>query len=201
MAKNIHLLLFLLGCFVCVCYGHPRLYVKAQEPHSVVKTQDPNEAARQNLQQIYLREIGVREKTNRNDGERIREYLRYTGLGEGYAWCAAFVSWCFKEAGYEAPRTAWSPSLFPSKRMIWRRQDLHGNNSHTRPRMRPQKGDVFALWYTNLKRIGHAGFVDEWGDSMVITVEGNTSDGTKLEGVYRKRRPTSSLYAVARWLN
>ena len=80
-------------------------------------------AVRERLQQIYVAEIGVLEKTNRNDGKRIGEYLRYSGLGEGYAWCAAFVSWCFKEAGYSSPRTAWSPALFPSKRIIWRNGD------------------------------------------------------------------------------
>ena len=172
---------------------------------------------RDRLQKIYLAEVGVTERTNRNDGERVAEYLRYTGLGEGYAWCAAFVSWCFSRAGYEAPRTAWSPALFPSKRIIWRKQDLYrsdvagksssGDRAGTSGRgfakgttERPQKGDVFALWYSNLKRIGHAGFVDEWGSSMVITVEGNTREGNAPEGVYRKRRPTSSIYAVARWL-
>lgn len=165
---------------------------------------DPGAAARQRLQQIYTAEIGVLEKTNRNDGERIGQYLRYTGLGEGYAWCAAFVSWCFNQAGYASPRTAWSPSLFPSKRIIWRKGDrvpaAAAGNASARRAVRPQRGDVFALWYAHLKRIGHAGFVDEWGDSMVITVEGNTSDGQKQEGVFRKRRPVHSIYAVASWL-
>lgn len=195
MAKKCNLLLFLFSCFICVCYGNPGLYVS---------TPDPAGAAREKLQQIYLAEIGVREKTNRNDGKRVAEYLRYTGLGEGHAWCAAFVSWCFKQAGYDAPRNAWSPALFPSKRIIWRKQQQYRSsltsNGAKGKAPRPQKGDVFALWYKNLGRIGHAGFVDEWGDSLVITVEGNTSEGNKQEGVYRKRRPTSSIYAVARWL-
>jgi hypothetical protein len=156
---------------------------------------DPEERARRMLREIYSAEVGVREKSNRNDGERIGQYLGYTGLGEGYAWCAAFVSWCFKEVGRDTPRTAWSPSLFPSKRIIWRKGDRLPTVG-----AQPQKGDVFAIWYPNLKRIGHAGFVDDWGDSMVITVEGNTSEGGKQEGVFRKRRPTNSIYAVADWL-
>src|SRR5690606_17849575 len=76
---------------------------------------------RDRLQAIYLGEVGVRERTGRNDGERIAEYLHYTDLGEGYAWCASFVSWVYGQAGYAEPRTAWSPSLFPSKRVIWER--------------------------------------------------------------------------------
>src|SRR5699024_8404395 len=45
-------------------------------------------SARDQLQQIYSGEVGVRELTGRNDGKRVAEYLRYTDLGEGYAWCA-----------------------------------------------------------------------------------------------------------------
>ena len=63
------------------------------------------------LQEIYTAEIGVREKTGKNDGPRVEEYLAVTNLGKGYAWCASFVSWVFAEAGFEEPRTAWSPAL------------------------------------------------------------------------------------------
>ena len=48
------------------------------------------------VEQIYTAEIGVREKTGKNDGERIEMYLKSTGLGKGYAWCAAFVTWTFQ---------------------------------------------------------------------------------------------------------
>lgn len=71
---------------------------------------------RDDIRQIYSAEIGVREKTGKNDGDRVEEYLAITNLGKGYAWCAAFVSWVFSEAGFPEPRTPWSPALFPKKK-------------------------------------------------------------------------------------
>ncbi|MDR2283061.1 MAG: hypothetical protein LBE37_07630, partial [Sphingobacterium sp.] len=40
---------------------------------------------------IASKELGVREATGKNDGQRVEEYLRYTNLGKGYEWCASFV--------------------------------------------------------------------------------------------------------------
>ena len=117
---------------------------------------------------IYRGEVGVLEASGRNDGSRIAEYLRYCGLDEGYAWCAAFVSWCHGQAGYAEPRNAWSPALFPKSKVIWK-PDWNAKNQQ-----QPQPGDVFGIFYRNLQRIAHVGFVDRWGSSYCITVEGNT---------------------------
>jgi len=211
MAKSLDLFFILLGSFIFIYHGNDVIYVKdlseavtvqgAVAVQNLVTLPDGEEAARQELQSIYSNEIGVREETNQNDGKRIVEYLNYTGLSEGYAWCAAFVSSCFKEAGYREPKTAWSPSLFPSKRIIWKRNG--GAVMRNGKSKLPKKGDVFGIYFTNLKRIAHAGFVDEWGDTYVITVEGNTNEGNSRDGdgVYRKRRPLSSIYQVADWIN
>src|SRR5690606_36805732 len=114
---------------------------------------------RARLRWIYTAEIGVREATGRNDGPRIREYLRYVGLGEGYAYCAAFGCWSIGEAGVENPKTGGSPAPFPAKRMVWKREPAHtppSSPSH------PQPGDVFGIYYASLPRIAHCGFVDRW---------------------------------------
>lgn len=149
------------------------------------------------LRSVYTAEIGVREKTGKNDGPRVAEYLRYTRLGEGYAWCASFVSWVFGEAGFDRPRTPWTPALFPSKRVIWKR----GRSISNHPP--PQAGDVFGIWFNDLGRIAHAGMIDQWDDKYVITVEGNTNGtgSNNGNGVYRKRRLTKSLYVVADWVS
>src|SRR5690606_32345202 len=136
--------------------------------------------------------IGVREKTGKNDGERVEEYLAITHLGKGYAWCAAFVSWVFSEADIPEPRTPWSPALFPKKRVIWERgksivtsdyENIIGVNMKDKLKMGlPKSADVFGIYFANLKRIAHVGFVDEWGDKHVITVEGNTNESGSAEG-------------------
>ncbi len=187
---------------------------------------------RKQIKQIYTAEIGVREKTGNNDGERVEEYLAVTQLGTGYAWCAAFVSWVFAKAGFPEPRTPWSPALFPKNRVIWERGKsvlatnveesgtklLQASTRALEPNTRQisdalalkpntqnltaVSGDVFGIYFANLKRIAHVGFVDEWGDKQIITVEGNTNEAGSGEGdgVYRKRRPISSIYQVANWI-
>lgn len=177
------------------------------------------------LRTVYLSEIGVREATGNNDGPRIEEYLRYCGLGPSHAWCAAFVSWCFGQAGHTQPRSPWSPSLLPDSKLVWRQGDrkpttgasadgeVRGMHAST-PAM-PMQGDVFGIYYTNLERIGHVGFIDTWDGDWCITVEGNTGPGRMPgaeasaanpiragpagEGVHRKRRPVRTIRAVARW--
>lgn len=193
MAKSIDLFIILLGGVLCFYPSNDGFHVD-------------DGSIRDRLQEVYSSEIGVREKTNRNDGERVAEYLRYSGLSEGYAWCAAFVSWAYGEVGLKQPKTAWSPSLFPSKRLVWNRGPIKGKlieGLSKKDNHLPQKGDVFGIYFTNLKRIAHAGFVDEWGDKYVITTEGNTNEGGSREGdgVYRKRRLISSIYQVADWVN
>ncbi|MGX5689464.1 peptidoglycan-binding protein [Arcticibacter tournemirensis] len=175
-----------------------------------------------NLQQIYTAELGVREATGRNDGNRVEAYLRYVGLKKGDPWCAAFVCYCLGKAGIANPRTGYCPSMFPAAKVVWSRKSrVEGSRlkvESTQPTTRnlqpsscnpqlatrnPSPGDVFGIYFPEKGRIAHVGFVDEWGDKYVITVEGNTNEAGSREGdgVYRKRRLVSSVYQVARYLN
>ncbi len=43
-------------------------------------------------------QLGVHEATGHNDGPVVESYLASVGLGKGYAWCMAFIYWCFKQA-------------------------------------------------------------------------------------------------------
>lgn len=147
---------------------------------------------RTELKETYRSYIGIKEATGNNDGEVVEMFLSVAGLGKGYAWCAAFVAYCHKEVGAVIPKSpAWSPSWFPKANVIDKDTAL--------------TGDVFGLYYSELKRIGHVGFIDEnWDDkgSTIITVEGNTnSDGVREgDGVHRKRRNKKQIYKVSRWL-
>lgn len=149
----------------------------------------------QKVVQTYSSEIGVREATGRNDGVRVVEYLRAANRKQGDAWCAAFVTWTFKQSGVKAVVSGWSPSWF-TRNVIYTRGKA-GNKL-------PQQADVFGLYFSKLGRIGHVGFIDNWpdGESKCITVEGNTNEAGSREGdgVYRKRRLKSQIYKVSRWL-
>lgn len=178
-------------------YEHFVVWNEAQRNGEISKLIEPASVSRKRLQKIFRAEVGVREKTGNNDGERVEEYLAVTNLGKGYAWCASFVSWVFAQAGFVQPRTAWSPSLFPKDKIIW-----ESGKVGSRHQM-PATGDVFGIWFPKLGRIAHAGFVDEWGELFFISVEGNTNQGGSAEGdgVYRKRRRVNSIYQVANWVD
>lgn len=145
---------------------------------------------------IYRSQIGVRELTGHNDGKRVEEYLRSCGLAKGNPWCAAFLTWTYKQAGIKAIVSGYAPNWFPVKHVIYTR----GSKSNTTP----ATADAFGIWFQNKGRIAHVGFIDEWtGGNFAITVEGNTNEAGSREGdgVYRKRRLKSQVYKVSRWIN
>ncbi|RXF70553.1 hypothetical protein [Arcticibacter tournemirensis] len=147
---------------------------------------------------------------------------KYVGLKKGNPWCAAFVCYCLGKAGIANPRSGYCPTLFPAASVIWSRKsrvegsrlkvestqpttrNLQPSSCNTQPATHnPIPGDVFGIYFPEKGRIAHVGFVDEWGDKYLISVEGNTNEAGSREGdgVYRKRRLISSIYKVARYLN
>ncbi|MBD1425214.1 CHAP domain-containing protein [Sphingobacterium arenae] len=146
---------------------------------------------RQKIIHIASGEIGVREATGRNDGKRVAEYLRYTGLGKGYAWCSAFVSWCYGQAGLDEPRNPWSPALFPNARTYCRSDACR--RSPTLMRINP--ADIFGIYGQSVRRINHVGLVKEVQGKYLITIEGNSNNR-----VESKRRHLATIYALADWV-
>ncbi|TKC07700.1 peptidoglycan-binding protein [Pedobacter frigoris] len=136
--------------------------------------------------EIARKEIGVREATNRNDGQRVEGYLGYVGFKKGAPYCAAFLSWCFGQAGYSQPRTAWSPALFPASRLV----------------KEPLPGIVYGLYYAGLGRIGHCGLVENVRNDWVYGAEGNTNEagGREGQGVYRKIRHKRTIHVYSDWV-
>ncbi|MDF2476230.1 MAG: hypothetical protein K0S24_1713 [Sphingobacterium sp.] len=142
---------------------------------------------RERIVAIAAKEIGVREATDNNDGPRVEEYLAYTDLGKGYAWCAAFVSWCYGKAGRDAPRNAWSPALFPNVRCYTKEQIQ-------REAVRP--AELFGIYSQRLGRINHVGIVRKLEGRYILTVEGNVANR-----VLSKRRALATVYAFSNWLD
>ncbi|MNJ92234.1 hypothetical protein D3C87_99010 [compost metagenome] len=142
---------------------------------------------RERIVDIAVEEIGVQEMTGNNDGKRVEEYLAYTGFGKGYAWCAAFVSWCYGRAGRSLPRNAWSPALFPKARQYTAQQINKGT---------VRQADLFAIYSSSLQRINHVGIVRKKEGSWILTVEGNVDNR-----VLCKRRPLATIYAFSNWLD
>lgn len=142
---------------------------------------------RERIVHIAVREMGVSEATGHNDGARVEEYLACTGLGKGYAWCAAFVSWTYAQAGLAAPRNAWSPALFPMARRYTKKEIQQKAF---------RQADLFAIHSASLGRINHVGIVREVAGTWIWTVEGNSADR-----VSSRRRALATIHAFANWLD
>ncbi len=189
-----HFVYFLiLICFFSCDIRQPDLVVESVLTPPVIVPEQIKETDREKVQKTFIAEIGVTEKGGNNKGPRIKEYLASTDLKEGYPWCAAFVKWSFVQNGIDTPgASAWSPSWFPTTRVI----NKKGQGRD------PQVSDVFGLYYPNLGRVGHAGFVDEFHGDYIITVEGNTNAGGVRDGdgVHRKRRLMRQVHVVSDWI-
>jgi hypothetical protein len=173
---------------------------------SLISERNPTRSSenfqRNKVQRIYTSELGVKEKSNHNDGPRVEEYLHAVGLRKGDPWCAAFVCWVFDRAGVANPHTGWAPDLFPKAKVIWQRKMVIQTGGKLRKADKPaipKPGDVFGIWFPEKGRIAHAGFVERWEQTWVITVEGNTNEAGSREGdgVWRKRRLVGSVWKVA----
>lgn len=148
----------------------------------------------------YKSQIGVREKTGKNDGVEVEKYLKTVGLGKGYAWCAAFVKWALitgvVNIDAEKLINAMALSLHKADKIVYfkgkYKEDL-------------LPADVFTLWYNRLNRIGHTGFFNGWANKNLgtyYTVEGNTSTAGSREGdgVYLRIREIKSTYSITKWI-
>jgi len=137
--------------------------------------------------EIARKEIGVREAGCENCGRRVEAYLGYVGFRKAAPWCAAFVSWVFGQAGFDRPRTAWSPALFPSSRLI----------------KQVFPGSLAGIYFSSLKRIGHCGIVESMRKDWYTLIEGNTNVAGNREGdgVYRRIRHKRTISRYADWLS
>ncbi len=141
---------------------------------------------RANIIEIAQSQLHVREIGGNNRGKDVQKFLDYVHLPAGSKWCAAYVSWVFSKAGYVAPRTGWSPSLFPLARQT----------------TAPKPADVIGIYYQSLGRIAHCGIIESKKGEWIISIEGNTSvSGTRDgDGVERKRRHVKTIAKFADWI-
>lgn len=105
----------------------------------------------------------------------------------GVAWCAIFVWCCFANAGASGliAKAAYTPTL----------ADWFRNRGQWGDQPRPG-ALAFFDWADDVHRIQHVGLVEAVrSDGTIVTIEGNTSAGTKGsqsdgDGVYRRTRST-----------
>lgn len=154
--------------------------------------QNSIEPVRKKVTDIARSQLHVRELTGKNDGKEVEAYLKSTGLGKGYAWCAAFVSWCFHKAGVDAIHSARAADWF-KQNLVWKK----GMLGQKMPVLK--MGQTLGFWYDNLGRIGHIVIVEKDMKTSVSTIGGNTNTKGDREGqgVALKIFPKTMIYAVS----
>jgi hypothetical protein len=148
---------------------------------------------REKVISIAESQLPVRELTGNNDGPDIKKYLKDVGLKEGYAWCAAFVSWCLTESGiWYHPQSAYSPDWFQYN-VVYERNNPPLNGFISR------KAQVFGIYFESKGRVAHVGFITGEDRLHYYTIEGNTNAAGSREGdgVYRKIRRKTSIFVIA----
>lgn len=158
------------------------------------------EDSRSKIVEIGESLVGTKEATGKNDGEIVEKILASVGLSKGAPYCAAFNYWCYLQAGEAAkvPRSGWSPDWL--KTPTWTR--INGGET-------PKPGDAFGIYFKSKGRIAHTGLVKKWGNTTVVTLEGNTSPeaqaGSAADrdggGIWSKRRLKIQIYSARNWLD
>lgn len=144
-------------------------------------------------------EVGVQEKTGKNDGE-VDKYLAAVGLGgTRNPYCAAFNYWVGKKALGALnpyPKSAWSPDHLKGGVRVTASTVVRG-------------GEAFGIWFPAKGRIAHTGLLERRDGANLITIEANTSANAASgsaadrdgQGVYRKRRHWRTVHSTRDWLS
>ena len=131
----------------------------------------------------------VREEGGNNRGPRVEEYLRSAGAEPGQPWCAAFATWCLRQAGW----TAFPPiPAFSLSWMEWAKRTGRWSEA-------PRRGELFVCVHG--PHSGHVGFVlGEGGLGTIRTIEGNSNDDGSANGfeVVRRNRRKATVAGYVR---
>jgi cell wall-associated NlpC family hydrolase len=148
-------------------------------------------------------QVGVLESPlGSNRGPEVDEYLRRAGLNPkagSYAWCAAFVYWCFDEAAKDVGKPNPAPKTAGVLEM-WRRAGAASLRRYTPAQAKAdpalvKPGQLFFL--DTGSGTGHVGLIIGVEGMALTTVEGNTTEITgSREGIGVFKRKARRIGAV-----
>jgi len=207
MAKNLCQLVFVLLFYSCVPLERNVDDVTICEPIEIVSIQN-------DTIQIYLEVdstlgekyeaalrtfLGVKELTGNNDGPIIEKILSTCGLNIPAPWCACYLNHGLEMIGKEGPwkQPAFTPRWFEDPNRIVYTRDIDPVYTTF------QKGWIGGIYFRSKGRIAHVVCVlEDFGDSYILTIEGNTNSAGSREGngVYIRIRHKSEIYMCANWL-
>lgn len=135
-------------------------------------------------------QVGQEEKPRgSNWGGMVTEYIKSTGLNVACFWCAAYVTWCLKQAQYSGKLPKHRASTY-----YWYVFGKENNILHKTP----QRNDLF-VW--NGANGGHIGWVIRVNGNRFWTLEGNSNNDGSRNGykVVEHERTIESLKKYPRW--
>ena len=157
---------------------------------------------------VAIGQVGQQEEPKgSNSGPMVDQYLHSVGLHRGYAWCQAFVHWCYDQAAQQGGR-ANPVAKTAGVHDCWNKA---GNSSAGDPGNHFRKvtkseavaspqlvtpGCQFILLFGN--GAGHTGLVEKLEGTALYTVEGNSNNNGSREGyevVRHKRSLTDEALA------
>jgi len=139
--------------------------------------------------EIAVSQLGQKEEPiGSNSGPVVDEYLKSVGLEPGYAWCQAFVYWCYAQAatalGVPNPVVhtvgvldCWNRTAVNIK--------IHSSEAQGKPSL-INVGDQIIFKHSN--GTGHTGIVEKVIGQDIHTIEGNTNNNGSREGYEVERK-------------
>ena len=153
--------------------------------------------------EIARSQIGIMEQPpGSNRGPEVDEYVRRAGLNPGgkFAWCAAFLYFCFDEAAIAGGRA--NPVIKTAGVLDhWERAGRKGVPRITGPKAVEdpglvQPGHIFIIDTGAPGGGGHTGLVVEVVGGKLVTIEGNTNDLGSAEGVGVFKRESRKIAQI-----
>jgi hypothetical protein len=152
--------------------------------------------------EVARSQIGVMEQPpGSNHGPEVDNYLRAVGLnptGGGFAWCVAFVYWCFKQAADALQQP--NPMIKTAGVLDhWRKAGQQGirrilADQATDNPVFVKPGQIFVISTGGGQ--GHTGLVELVKGGKLTTIEGNTNNGGSREGVGVFRRDSRKITQI-----
>lgn len=123
----------------------------------------------------------------------------YGGKYQNQAWCGLFTDWCFAKVNMLGgePSSVWTPGGASGYQRANRWVSRAGD---------PRPGDVVYFDWAgsqSVPQIDHVGLVEAVTPEFILTIEGNTSSSnagsqSNGDGVYRRKRPRSTIVGFGR---
>lgn len=170
--KNIKVKI-IIGVVIFVFFLLLGIIISASEEGAKGKSKEENGTTCQSSTKIL--DIALGEVGNNEANGTHAKYLAMLGFGPSTAWCAAFVSWCAKEAGIDEsviPHTAAVSVFLEYFKKIGTFQSITSN-------YKPSPGDLI-IWKAHGR--SHIGIVKEFDEAtgILTTVEGNSSNAVRI---------------------